>query len=367
MPRWKTDMLVTVGLRGSLSHLVALPHDTIVDYLQRIQILLSHARVTSIIKCTPDNSPSRMITDLDNIGSAFTEKSRGLITAVTGTQKAIDRSKKRFVIENAAPAESTCGCLITHCRFIVDISGNEPQETCKICGTKYISISSWYFNSDFYAITRYSQEFVTNQWDKRRFHADIWEPIFRYARLVEIYDPHVTWALADTSSSDQENEDLSLSEQYIRGVQWICESFGEIRRKYPTIPSRTITFFGELSYYHAKRHANINYRCNDAIILERVGEIFRSRCNLESIESIYGIEVRLQINLYAKDDPPNARMRHNRYVRTDQAVLAIDRGVAAMPQVGRLGFTDVILLSPTVGDVIASGIPFQPTSDRDAA
>ena len=357
-------MLVTIGFRGSLSALQHSRDDVVIDYLQRIQILLSHARTTCLIICTPENSPKKMKEDLDMLTNIF--QNRRMNGVAQALQKSINTvmDHNRFIEESKdLHSQKNCTCPIYLCRFVVNISSELEANKCDMCGQKQNNMSSWFSNNEFIAITRYSQEFVTNVWGKERFVRDVWEPIFKYAKRVEIYDPHVTWALSAANISHDNSDEGDLADQYMKGVQWICESFGVIRKKNNINGSGIITFYGEISYYHAKKYTYLeNVRCTDEQLLLRVGEVFRTRCNLDAIESQYGIRVRLEVNLYAKDVPPEARMRHNRYVRTDQAVLAIDRGVAAMPQNGRLGFTDVILLSPIVGNAIAAGIPFKPTS-----
>ena len=357
-------MLVPVGFRGSLLALQHYRTEVVIDYLQRIQILLSHARITCLIICTPENSPKRMKEDLGALAEKFSNNKINVVTQAV--RKSIENAENlhRFIEESKdLHSQKNCTCPIYLCRFVVNISSELEADRCELCGQKQNNMSSWFSNNEFIAITRYSQEFVTNVWGKERFVRDVWEPIFKYAKRVEIYDPHVTWALSAANISHDNSDEGDLADQYMKGVQWICESFGVIRKKNNINSSGIITFYGEISYYHAKKYTYLeNVRCTDEQLLLRVGEVFRTRCNLDAIESQYWIRVRLEVNLYAKDVPPEARMRHNRYVRTDQAVLAIDRGVAAMPQNGRLGFTDVILLSPIVGNAIAAGIPFKPTS-----
>ena len=357
-------MLVPVGFRGSLLALQHSRNEVVIDYLQRIHILLSHARITCIIICTPENSPKRMKEDLDALVKIFPNKKMNGVTQAV--RKSIDNAENlhRFIEESKdIHSHKNCNCPIYSCRFVVNISSELELDKCDICGQKQNNMSSWFSNNEFFAITRYSQEFVTNVWGKERFLRDVWEPIFKFAKRVEIYDPHVTWALKAPNTSHDNADEGDLPDQYTKGVQWICESFGVIRKNNNINSSGIITFYSEISYYHAKIYTESQHaRLSDEDLLLQVGKYFRTRCNLDAIESQYGIRVRLQVNLYGKDVPPEARMRHNRYVQTDQAVLAIDRGVAAMPQNGRLGFTDVILLSPTVGNAIAAGIPFKSTS-----
>ena len=356
-------MLVQVGFRGSLLDLQHSSYEVVTDYLQRMHILLYHARTTSIIICTPENSPKRMREQLNELARIFPNHASKMNCAIEAVKKSINITKdlNRFIEESEdVHLQKKCNCPIDLCRFIVNISSEIKSDKCEICGQKQNNLSSWLSNNEFIPITRYSQEFVTKQWDKKRFFTDIWEPMFRHAKRVEIYDPHVTWALSDAKVDSHEGD---LPDQYTKGVQWICESFGAIRKKNNCDTGGIITFYGEISYKHAKEHTGFSerYIANENLLLQ-VGKVFRTRCNLDAIEIQFGIRVRLEVNLYGKDDPPETRMRHNRYVQTDQAVLAIDRGVAAMPQNGRLGFTDVILLSPAAGKAIAAGIEFKPTS-----
>ena len=357
-------MLVPIGLKGSLLSLIERDPDSISETLQRLEMFLRHVRTTCVILTSPDNHWRRLGADLAMLSDQFNGKEhrKAVVQVISKVRRELDRARTRFVASEPLSEITSmpCNCPQFECRLIVNIDNDGFKSRCPECGKESLSLSSWFRDEGFFPVTRYSQLFTQYTWDKERFKKEIWSPLFRYASRVEVFDPHLTWALA----SKVDGKDYEMPQQYVDGIRWISECFGSLSGN--SVNRRSVTFFGEISVLQLKEALGTSARrFHETDALHEAGVLFRNRCNIVEIETQFNLKIDLQINIYERGAPPDGRMRHNRYIATDQAVVAIDRGIPAMQGSQgreRLSVTDVILLSGAIRDVLVSGIPFRSTS-----
>jgi hypothetical protein len=363
---WTTNMLVPIGLRGSLRALEFLSTDEIESRLRRFGFFIKHAETTCIFITSEDTHVEKIRKDLEYLGN---QKFNNPLKYNALTMR-IEKAKKQFVGKSSLADQSDCcaECRFPKsCQFVICIDRSTASNECSLCRKKYIDIIEWFDREEFMATTRYFQEFTDNTWTNDKFNLNIWRRLFQFTVHAQVYDPHVSWAIRDPDP--KKLHEVNYQQDYIDGVKWICASFVETPCRMVMTIRRVITFFGEISYSQIRESVGINTesRRSDEELLKLAGEKFRNRCGIHNIESEHGIRVELQLNLYGHRQSPDTRMRHNRYVSTDQATVVIDRGVSTMPQAGRRGFTDIILLRPAARRFIAAGIPFKPTRSSVAS
>ncbi len=355
------NVLVTVGLRGALdpetSRQVA--NNDLVAHLRMFRYLLEMVETNGVyVSGGPNTTVPRLVGGLEDVG-VENPSVRNLANTVS---RAVKNATDRF-LPYAAYARNTgtdahCGCPAIACDFVIDVTpqASSPDSTrCLDCSARIVPLQHILHANETRFLRKCPQIFVDQEWTKDRFEQEVWKPLFRFANTAEIYDRQIYRIVEGTINSAKAAD----RDQYIAGVKWICKAFGEAAAPHRSLagkPSpRVLIFNGEFRRTMMKEAMkSLGQRSTDhpdALLRCAGTQILRRECEIDRIEQDHAIKVRFGINLFEWPGRPSPRMRHNRYVKTPYAYVAIDRGIPVFQGEPHLSMTDVIPLGRGIESV----------------
>ena len=361
-------MLVTVGLCGSLGpeHARDLDAHTLMMRLRMINFLIERVQTNGVFiagrgRVTVD----ALRQDLEKIGI----ENATVRQLASKIRRSIEASKDRFLADrsqvNESPKSDTCQCPRHRCIFVVDISlilaSGASVRTCQTCSQKIVPLEQIFFSNDTEALRTSRQLFIDPTWTKERFISEVWRPLFELTSKAEIYDRQIYRIIkSKLKQTSIYNDQEDNPKQYITGIQWICQVFGESAARYSSFSgkeaSRILVFNCEV-YRTTLREAmdSLGWRTPadpDDAMLRRAGtEILRRECDIDNIERANDIQVRFGLNLFGWPRRPSSRMRHNRYIKTPYSYVAIDRGIPALQGDAHSFMTEVLPLGKEIEQV----------------
>ncbi len=244
------------------------------------------------------------------------------------------RKSQRFVrLKDGGEVQVTCssgdcGHTIAVCRreipeILLGPTVCEGCATLATCEVAFTGIDD-YPMSSFSRLRRNSESLTLadSQWDKSEFERNVWDPLFRYAKHVKLFDRYAGRHLQHEGGGYH----LSVKANYARSIEWIFGRFAALSA------GRTARSFQITCGLESDR-------LSDA---EMLGAAEVLRRFARDLSEKHGMEM----SIHVKVESHGSEMPHARWIKTDQeVVLVVERGF------------DLLKADGTVRDVIVSLIP----------
>ena len=234
--------------------------------------------------------------------------------------------RKRFVAIPFAPGTAP-SVLPNDCRLASHLAAQATPDAlifsqgCPICsvrGSTGICLES-YSVSSFYD-ERKAQERIElgeGDWTKEKFEAEVWQPLFRYAKRVHIVDRYIG------RSVECKSDRATVKADFARSLRWIVEQFANAGRG---------------------GHRSVEISCGvreDRLKGEKRTKAVRALKDFGG-ELAQDYAVSVKVNVKLEQDPPQ-QVPHARFIFTDQLCLQIDPGVDLLTREGKVKRTIISL------------------------
>lgn len=218
----------------------------------------------------------------------------------------------RRLVHVPACKKTTCSCGFKDCMSAVEraacpgidmvvVPGGCPD--CSALGAIAVDPTSYPF-SPFYRARKKQRRIELNdrEWSKNQFETRIWEPLFRHASVVKIYDRYI-----GRTVQFPRQQACRLAPNFRRGLDWIVEQylrFGQTQMKVLEI------------YCGLDPNKNLS---ND--------KVYRAKRTLESWAQEKQAEMKFPIAItLLREKKRGVQMNHARVLITNQTAVNIERG-----------------------------------------
>jgi len=157
--------------------------------------------------------------------------------------------------------------------------------------------------------TAESVELANGEWDKATFEHMVWEPIFRYAKHVKLFDRMLGHHLTENVERGKPllpGRRLEVGKNFKRGLEW---TFTQFLAHAPARPSRRfeVTCGLDATLFHES-------------VLNAAATALRQYAN-ELSETH-----KFPMTMHVKRERTDGALRHARFIFTDQVALVVERG-----------------------------------------
>ncbi len=179
----------------------------------------------------------------------------------------------------------------------------------RVCGVSGVSVLALgeYAVSPFVGRRRQAEflELGDREWTRQQFEARVWEPLFRSAKHVKLFDRMLGHTFTGRLRGTGGGRPVALDDNYTRTLQWIFSQF----------------------LAHAPRRPNSVFEVTCGLEANRLtpAEQAAAAAALRRFASDLSAHHGFQLTMIVKQEHA-AALRHARFLFTDQVQLQIDRG-----------------------------------------